>query len=60
MAVSLNMGGNAQNYSNSNVSSQFESESGSDNKNLAMNLPGKLNMLGKVNKIMHFFIIFIP
>ena len=45
------MGGNAQNYSNSNVSSQFEfeSESGSDDKSLVMNLPGKLNMLGKVN-----------
>ncbi|XP_057495188.1 uncharacterized protein LOC130780269 [Actinidia eriantha] len=47
VAASLNMGGNAQNYSNSNVSSQFESESGSDSKSLAMNLPGKLNMLGK-------------
>lgn len=48
-AASLNMGGgDAQNSSNSRaVILHPESQSGSDNKSLAMNLPGKLCMLGK-------------
>lgn len=49
-AASLKMGaGDAQNSANSRVVvvSQPESQSGSDNKSLAMNLPGKLSMLGK-------------
>ncbi|KAF7112784.1 hypothetical protein RHSIM_RhsimUnG0193300 [Rhododendron simsii] len=49
-AASLKMGaGDAQNSANSRVVvvSQPESQSGSDNKSLAMNLPGKLSILGK-------------
>lgn len=48
-AASLNMGGgDAQNSSNSRaVILHPESQSGSDNKSLAMNLPGKLCTLGK-------------
>lgn len=48
-AASLNMGGgDAQNSSNSRaVILHPESQSGSDNKSLAMNLPGRLCTLGK-------------
>ncbi|KAL6959103.1 hypothetical protein U1Q18_046089 [Sarracenia purpurea var. burkii] len=50
VAVSLNMGGgDSQNFSNSRAATpQSESQSGgNDSKSLAMNLPGKLSMLGK-------------
>ncbi|OMO52790.1 hypothetical protein COLO4_36966 [Corchorus olitorius] len=53
IAASLNMGGDLQNNSNPTVTTQqpqfqFDNTSASDNsKSLAMNLPGKLGMLGK-------------
>lgn len=62
VAASLKMGGgDAKNSSESRlvVISQPESQSGSDNKSLAMNLPGKLSMLGKVNWILLICLFFI-
>ncbi|KAF5945353.1 hypothetical protein HYC85_015581 [Camellia sinensis] len=53
VAISLNMGGDAQNSSNSRVTSQSESSqsaslpSNDNNTSLALNLPGKLSILGK-------------
>lgn len=61
MATSLNMGGDAQN-SNSKVTPQLQSQSDnhpasdiSTSTSLAMNLPGKLSILGKVNFLRAFF-----
>lgn len=49
-AASLNVGGDAQNYTTLKINSQTQSQcadSDSNNTSLAINLPGKLSILGK-------------
>ncbi|CAK9182469.1 unnamed protein product [Ilex paraguariensis] len=50
LAAALNAGGDAQNHTNSNITSQPQSQSGelaSNDTSLLMNLPRKLSILGK-------------